>query len=68
MNQEKLMLDLRLNLRPQTAQRLKKVLELHADQEAFAQHGGKKRSKIASARSYAARAPANSLRAQGSAV
>ena len=32
------MLDLHLEVQPQTAQRLKKVLELHPDQESFAQN------------------------------
>lgn len=31
------MFDLHLDVRPQTARRLKKVLELHPDQESFAQ-------------------------------
>jgi hypothetical protein len=32
------MLDLHLDIRPKTAQRLKKILELYPDQEAFAQN------------------------------
>jgi hypothetical protein len=31
------MLNLQLNVQPQTARRLKKILELHPDQESFAQ-------------------------------